>query len=59
MYKLDTRVHHKSFNQINEIIEKVCLENNCHYIDNRNVNESDSFKDGLHLPNFDKRNFVS
>ena len=33
------------------MIERVCLENGYHYIENGNVYENDLFKDGLHLQN--------
>ena len=39
------------------MIERVCLENGYHYIENGNVYENDLFKDGLHLQNSGKKIF--
>lgn len=46
------RITHKS---LKELIEKVCLENSFHYIENTDVNENDLFMDGLHLENSGKK----
>ena len=40
------------------MIERVCLENGYHYIENGNVYENDLFKDGLHLQNSSKNNLA-
>ena len=37
------------------MIERVCLENGYHYIENGNVYEKDLFKDWLHLQMLVKR----
>ena len=37
------------------MIEKICLENGYHYIENGIVYENDLFKNGLHLQNSDKK----
>ena len=42
-------------NEVNEIIERVCLENGYYYIDNGNVCKNDLLKNGLHLQNFGKK----
>ena len=55
----NTRISHKLLNEVNEMIERVCLENGYYYIENGNVYENDLFKDGLHLQNSGKKNFVS
>ena len=55
----NTRVSRKLLNEVNEMIERVCLEDGYHYIENGNVYENDLFKDELHLQNSDKKNFVS
>ena len=39
------------------MIERVCLENGYHYIENGNVYENGLFKDGLHLQNSGKKVF--
>ena len=39
------------------MIERVCLENGYHYIENRNIDENDLLKDGLHLQNSGKKIF--
>ena len=51
----NTRISHKLLNEVNETIERVCLENGYHYIENGNIYENDLFKDGLHLQNSDKK----
>ena len=51
----NTRISHKLLNEVNEMIERVCLENGYHYIENGNVYENDLFKDGLHLQNSGKK----
>ena len=38
-------------NEVNEMIERACLENGYYYIENGKVYENDLFKDGLHLQN--------
>ena len=50
----NTRLSLKLLNEVNEMIEWVCLENGYHYIENENVYENDLFKDGLHLQNSGK-----
>ena len=45
----NTRIYGKLLNEINEMIEPVCLKNGYHYIENGNVYENNLFKDGLHL----------
>ena len=52
----NTRISQKLLNEVNEMIERVCLENGYHYIKNGNVYENDLFKDGLHLQNSGKKN---
>ena len=52
----NTRISHKLLNEVNEMIERVCLENGYYYIENGNVYENDLFKDGLHLQNSGKKN---
>ena len=37
------------------MIERVCLENDCHYIENGNIYENNLFKDGLHRQNSGKK----
>ena len=58
----NNRISHKLLSEVNEMIERVCLENGYHYIDNGNVCENDLFKDWLHLQNSGKkilpRNFI-
>ena len=44
----NTRISHKLLNEVNEMIERFCLENDYYYIENENVYENDLFKDGLH-----------
>ena len=51
----NTRTSHKLLNEVNEMIERVYLENGYYYIDNENVCENDLFKDGLHLQNSGKK----
>ena len=50
-----TRISHKLLNEVNKMIERICLENGYYYIDNGNICENDLFKDGLHLQNFGKK----
>ena len=45
----NTRMSHTLLNQVNKMIERVCLENGYYYINNGNVCENDLFKDGLYL----------
>ena len=42
----NTRISHKLLNEVNKMIERVCLENDYYYIGNGNVCENDLFKDG-------------
>ena len=51
----NTRISHKLLNEVNEMIERVCLENSYHYIENGNVYENNLFKDGLNLQNSSKK----
>ena len=51
----NTRISQKLLNEVNKMIERVCLENGYYYIENGNVYENDLFKDGLHLLNFGKK----
>ena len=37
------------------MIERICLENGYHYIENGNVYENNLFKDGLHRQNSGKK----
>ena len=53
--KFNTRISRKLLNEVNEMTERVCLENGYNYIKNGNVNENDLFKDGLHLQNSGKK----
>ena len=55
IFTFNTRIYQKLLNEVNEMIEKVCLENGYHYIENRNVDENDLLKDGLHLQNSGKK----
>ena len=48
-------ISHKLLNEVNEIIERVWLENSYYYSKNGNVYENDLFKDGLHLQNSGKK----
>ena len=41
-----TRISHKLLKELNEMIEKVCLQNGYYYIENGNVYENDLFKYG-------------
>ena len=58
-----TRISHKLLNEVNEMIERVCLENGYYYIKSGNVYENDLFNDGLHLQNSGKKilsqNFIA
>ena len=45
----NTRTCPKLLNEVNEMIEKVCLENGYHFIEDGNVYENDLFKDVFHL----------
>ena len=58
-----TRISHRLLNEVNEMIERVCLENGYYYTENGNVYENDLFKDGLHLQNSGKKilshNFIA
>ena len=54
----NTRISHKLLNEVNEMTERVCLENGFYYIENGNVYENDLFKDGLHLQNSSKNNLA-
>ena len=51
----DTKISHKLLHEVNKMIERVCLENGYHYIENGNVYENDLFKDGLRFQNFGKK----
>ena len=42
-------------NKVNKMIVRVCLENGCHFIENKNLHENDLFKDGLDLQNSGKK----
>ena len=45
----NTRMSHTLLNQVNKMIERVCLENGYYYINNGNACENDLFRDGLYL----------
>ena len=45
----NTGMSHTLLNQVNKMIERVCLENGYYYINNGNICENDLFKDGLYL----------
>ena len=47
----NTRISHKLLSKVNEMIDRVCLENGYFYVENGNVYENDLFKDRLHLQN--------
>ena len=51
----NTRISQKLLNEVNKMIEKICLENGYHYIENGIVYENDLFKNGLHLQNSGKK----
>ena len=51
----NTRISHRLLNKVNEMIERVSLENGYCYIENGNVYGNDLFKDGLHLQNSGKK----
>ena len=51
----NTRIYHRLLNEVNEMIERVCLENGYYYIENGNVYYNGLFKDGLHLQNSCKK----
>ena len=51
----NTRISHKFLNEVNELIESICLENGYHYTENGNAYENDLFKDGLRLQNSGKK----
>ena len=59
----NTRISHKLLNEVNEMIERFCLENDYYYIENGNAFENDLFKDGLHQQNSGKKtlsqNFIA
>ena len=43
------RISHMLLKEVNQMKERVCLGNSYPYIENRNVQENDLFKDGLRL----------
>ena len=51
----NTRISHKLLSKVNEMINRVCLENGYFYVENGNVYENDLFKDRLHLQNSGKK----
>ena len=51
----NNRISHKLLSEVNEMIERVCLENGYYNIENGNVSENDFFKDGLRLQNSGKK----
>ena len=51
----NTRISHKLLSKVNEMIDRVCLENGYFYVENGNVYENDLFKDRLHLQNSGKK----
>ena len=51
----NTRISQKLLNEVNEMIERVYLENGYHYIENGNAYANDLFKDRLHLQNSSKK----
>ena len=55
----NTRVPQKLLNEVNEMIEKVCIVNSYYYIENGNGNDNDLFKDALQLQNSGKKIFVT
>ena len=52
---LNNRISHKLLNEVNEMVERVCLENGYYYSENGTVCENDFLKDGSHLQNFGKK----
>ena len=50
-----SRISHQLLSEVNEMIERVCLQNGYYYIENGNVCENDLFKDELHLQNSGKK----
>ena len=47
----NSRILHKLLNEINEMIEKLCLESSYRYMENEYVNKNDLFNDRVHLQN--------
>ena len=42
----NTSISHKLLNEVNKRNDRVCLENGCHYIENKNVYENDCLRMG-------------
>ena len=53
----NTRVPQKLLNEVNEMIEKVCIVNSYYYIENGNGNDNDLFKDAFTFTKFWQKNF--
>ena len=49
------RISHQLLSEVNEMIERVCLQNGYYYIENGNGCENDLFKDELDLQNSGKK----
>ena len=50
-----SRISHQLLSEVNEMIERVCLQNGYYYIENGNGCENDLFKDELDLQNSGKK----
>ena len=57
MYELQSQTcfYLKFFSEVNEMIERICLENGYYYSENGTVCENDFLKDKSHLQNFGKK----